>query len=485
MQRAKSLMGSRFGTGLVWCLAVAIVAFALPPIALAGVAVLPMGATTTTESLDNLMKIIYSDPLIRDIVVESELMDMFKTDFNIKTEETTGGKYVEMAHYLRLAGAAGARAENDYIPVPQSPRAINSRIYLKKVMGVVEMTGDVMEKVVGDEGAFINYMERALPDTKERVVNEMDRMYIGFGAGIKARVAAGWNPGNDPDALIVDRALGVDDYEDAWLQFQEGETIVFSDTPAGTVLKNAGSTQAALVENIDEATGGLTITADAGLLADIEDDDYIFSGDQAGTASQNGGVDREISGLLAGVDNGDILAVYNNVTRAGNRPFNARVIDASVSPYNGKITEDLLVIADALMSVSSNSKINVLVMSPHGPIGYWQDMKNDRVLNDPRNYTGGKGALGVLLGDRTIPFRTARKLPPQIAFGLNTATWRRFTLGTWQWVARGGSIWNLVTDSVGRKDAYFAFGKLYEQLACIMPRRNIRFEGLTRMFDFS
>lgn len=442
-------------------------------------------ATTTTASLDNLMKIIYSDPLIVDIVNESELMDMFKTDFNVKTEETTGGKYVEMAHYLRLAGAAGARAENDYIPVPQSPRAINSRIYLKKVMGVVEMTGDVMEKVVGDEGAFINYMERALPDTKERVVTEMDRMYIGFGAGIKARVKAGWvAAGRLPGALIVDRALGVDGYEDAWLQFQEGETVVFSSTPAGAVIKNAGTTQAALIENIDETTGALTITADAALIAAIADNDYIFSGDQAGVASQNGGVDREISGLLAGVDDGGILATYNNVVRAGNRNFNARVIDASVAPYNGNLTEELLIIADAITSVSSNSKINALVMSPHAPISYWRDMKADRVLNDPRNYTGGKGALGILLGDRTIPFRTARKLPPQVAFGLNTATWRRFTLNQWQWVARGGSIWNLVTDAIGRKDAYFAFGKLYEQLACIMPRRNLRIEGLARQFNF-
>jgi hypothetical protein len=290
--------------------------------------------------------------------------------------------------------------------------------------------------------------------------------------------------GRLPGALVVDRALGVTGYEDAWLQFQEGETIVFSSTPAGAVIKNAGTTQAALVENIDEVTGGLSVTADAALIAAIADNDYIFSGDQAGTASQNGGVDREISGLLAGVDNGSILATYNNVTRAGNRQFNARVIDASVAPYNGTLTEELLIVADAVTSVSANSKIDALVMSPHAPIGYWKDMKQDRQLNDPRNYTGGKGALSVLLGDRTIPFRTARKLPPQLAFGLNTSTWRRFTLGTWQWVARGGAIWNLVTDAVGRKDAYFAFGKLYEQLACIMPRRNFRIEGLSRKFTF-
>lgn len=443
------------------------------------------GVTTTTASLDNLMKVIYSDPLMTDIVRDSEIMDLFKTDMNVKSEETTGGKYIEMAHYLRLAGAAGARAENDYIPVPQAPRSASSRIFLKKILGVVEMSGDTMEKVVNDEGSFINYMERALPDTKDRVVGEVDRMYIGYGAGIKARVKAGWVAGGRlVTALTIDRALGVTGYEDAWLQFQEGETIVFSSTPAGTVIKNAGTAQAAIVESIDEATGALSVTMDAALQAAIADSDYIFAGDQAGTSSQNGGVDREISGLLAGVDNGGILATYNNIARAGNRFWNAKVFDASVAPYNGVVTEQLLTILDALTSTAYGSRIDTLVMSVHGPIGYWNSLKTQRVLNDPRNYTGGKGSLSIQLGDRTLPLRTARKLPPQVAFGLNKDSWRRFTLGTWEWVSRGGSIWNLVTDNIGRKDAYFAFGKMYEQLACIAPRKNFRIDGLLRQFTY-
>ncbi len=441
-----------------------------------------LAATTATSNLDQVMKILYSDPLITDIVAESELMSLFKEDFNVQSEQTTGGKYIETAHYLRLAGAAGARAENDYIPVPQSPKAINSRIYLKKIMGVVEMTGDVMEKVVGDEGSFLNFMERALPDTKERVVTEVDRMYIGYGAGVKARVSAKTTA---PDTVTVNRALGITGYEDAWLQFQEGETIVFAGNPDGTALRNAGSTQAALVESIAEATNVLSVTADATLMAAIQVNDYVFSGDAAGVSTQNGGVDREISGLLAAVDDGGILATYNNVARAGQRSFNARVINAAGAPYNGNLTEDLLVVADAVTAVSAGAKIDALVMSPHAPISYWKDMKADRMLNDVRSVTGGKSnSLGVQIGDRVLPFRTARKLPPQIAFGLTTKSFRRFTLGTWEWVSRNGAIWNLVTDATGRKDAYFAFGKMYEQLACLVPRRNFRIEGLNRQFNF-
>lgn len=441
---------------------------------------LVVGATTTTSSLDTLMKVIYSDPLVRDIVMDSELLSLFREDSNVKSEETTGGKYVEMAHYLRLAGSAGARAENDYIPVPESPRAAASRIYLRKVLGVVEMTGDVMEKVTGDEGAFINYMERALPDTKERITEQLDRMYLGYGAGILARVN-GLPVGS---VITVDSALGVTGYEDAWLQFSEGMRVVFSATPAGSVIKNAGTAQSALVESINSATGAITVTADAGLLAAIADNDYIFPGDAAGVSSQAGGIDREICGILGGVDDGGILATYNNIARAGNDFWKGQIVNAAGAPYNGNMTERLLIVSDAKAGIRSGGKINVLVTSPHAPIGYWDDLKTAKVLNDPRNFTGGYGSLSIMLGDRTLSLRTARKMPPQIGFGLNTQTWRRFTLGKWEWVARGGAIWNMVTDAVGRKDAWFAFGKMYEQLACIAPRKNVRFEGLVRHFTY-
>lgn len=447
-----------------------------------------IGDTTQMSNLDNLMKIIYSDPLITDIVAESELLSLFKEDMNVQTDQTTGGKYIQTAHYLRLAGAAGARAEGDYIPVPESPRAINAQIFLKKIMGVVEMSGDVMDRVVNDEGSFLNYMERALPDTKERVVTELDRMYIGYGAGVKARV----NNKSGGNIVTVDRALGVNGYEDAWLQFQEGERVVFAANPDGTGLRLAGALQSALVDGIDETTGDLTLILDAGLYAAIQINDYIFGGDAAGVSAQNAGVDREVAGLLAAVDDGEILSTYLNVDRTtvANRTFKARVIDASGAPYNGALVEDLLIVADAVTGVvgGAQAKIDALVMSPHAPISYWKDMKQDRSLNDRRQIIsplGGKSNnVGVVLGDRTIPFKTARKLPPQIAFGLTTKSFRRFTLNTWEWISRQGSIWNLVTDNVGRKEAFFAFGKMYEQLTCLIPRRNFRIEGLLRQFNF-
>lgn len=436
-------------------------------------------STTLIADLDEAMKIIFSDPIVTNVVTDSELMSLFKTDSNIQTEVTTGGRYIEMAHYFALPAGVGARAENEYVPIPDAPEFLNSRVYLRKLQGVVEMTGDVMRRVTSTEGAFIDYMSRALPDLVERLKNEIDRQYIGFGAGIKARVN-GAVAGAGPYTLSVDNALGVDGYEQAWLQFLEGESLVFSANADGSSLRNAGSGQAAKLTNIDEDTNTLTLTGAAGLFSAITDNDYIFAGDAAGASTQTAaGVDREIAGLLAGVDNGGIIATYNNIARANRRYWQGVIVDGSASPWNGQMTEDLLVFADDETFIRGGGRVDVIVMNRSALRGYWKSLKSDRFYPDPRSYTGGKpSSLTVMLGDRTLALKVARKLPPQVVFGLTTETWRRITLGEWEWDDRTGSIWNRVTDATGRKDAYYAVGNMYEQLFCTQPRKNFRIDGL-------
>lgn len=426
---------------------------------------------TLTTNLTEAMKIIFAEPLVVNVVEDSELVDLFKTDMNVKSEETTGGRYIEMAHYFQLPAGVGARAENEYIPVPDPAVFKNSRIYLKKLMGTVEMTGDVMRRVTGSEGAFLDYMNRALPDLVTRLVSEIDRMYIGYGAGIKARV----NQGTPSTSLVIDSALGVAGYQDAWVLFMEGESLIMSPN-ANSSSPRSG---VAKVTDINEDTNVITIDA---LPTSTADNDYIFSGDAAGSSGQASGVDREIAGLLAAVDDGNILGTYNNINRAtaGNRLWKSIVIDASASPWGGQITEDLLHYADDEVAVRGGGRINVLVMSRSAARGYWKSLKGDRFFVDPKTYAGGESGLSVILGDRTLPLRVARKLPPQVVFGLQTDTFRRITLGTWEWDDRTGSIWNRVTDATGRKDAFYATGLMYEQLFCTAPRKNFRIDGLTR-----
>jgi hypothetical protein len=445
------------------------------------------GVTTTAfnaggaSDINEALKIFFNDPVIYNVVSDSELLGLFQEDNNVKQEETTGGRYIETAQYFTLPAGVGARAENEYIPVPDGPVIKNSRVLLKKIQGTVEMTGDVMRRVKGDMGAYLNWMERALPDLVTRLNNELDRMTLGYGNGVKSRVQA--LPGGV--IIRVDRAFGVaingQNLTESFLQYLEGERVVFSANANGAPLRNAGAGQSARIAMVNPDVGAgvyQEITVDA-IPAGVAVGDYIFAGDPSGASTQDaGGADREIMGLLGMVDDGTVLATFQNLLRATYKLWNSIAIDGSLAPYNGVFNEDLIVFGDDQTFVLGGGKIDAVVTSRSGARSLWKSLKGDRILNDPRAYTGGKGPIGVILGDRDVTLKVCRKMPPQLAFGLQKDTFKRWTLGGWMWDDTPGAIWNRVTDSTGRKDAFYATGNLYLQLGNLAPRKSIRWGGL-------
>jgi len=464
-----------------------VVVGALSAAPLSGLLVIPLvgmaAETTTTNVIQEAMKVIFATSIHDDIVADSELMGIFETEMGIKTEETTGGRYVEQAHFWTLPAGAGWRKDDEYIPEAVSASFKNSRIYLKKFMVTLQMSGDTMRRVRTDEGAFLDYMERARPALVERANQELDLAYIGYGSGIKARVTSKVNNGDGTMTIGVGSHSGVAGFTDAWLTFLEGERVVFSDTPGFVALRNAGPNQAGKVVDIDEANNSVRIQADAALIAAVAVNDYIATGDAAGHSGADAtGDPRAMSGLLAGVDDGSILAIYNNVDRTavGNRLWRSIVIDGSAAPHNGALTEDLLNFAFRQTLLRGSGKPDFLVMSYSARDSYWKSLKGDRFFIDPGgNYRAGRGRLEVIVGDRVYPLRVARKLPPEVCFGIQKDRWARLTLGRLTWEDETGSIWNRVVDSVGRKDSYYAVGHLYEQLYCPAPRKQFRIQGLT------
>lgn len=453
----------------------------------AGLLVVPVigmaAETTTTAIIDEALKVIFATSIHDDIVNDSELMSLFQTEMNIQTEETTGGRFIEQGHFWTLPAGAGWRKDDEYIPEAVSATFKNSRIFLKKFHITLQMSGDTMRRVRTDEGAFLDYMERARPAIVERANQELDLAYIGFGSGIKARVnGAVTDNGDGTMTFAVDSHSGVAGFTDAWLAFLEGERIVFSATSGFVALRNAGAGQSAKVVDLDEDANTIRVEADAALIAAVVDNDFIATGDAAGhSGADSTGDARALSGLLAGVDDGDILDEYNFITRSdvGNRLWRSIIINASASPFTGALTEDVLNFAFRQSHLRGSGKPDFLVMSYSARDSYWKALKGDRFFIDPGgNYEAGRGRLQVVLGDRVYPLRVARKLPPEVCFGIQRDRWYRLTLGQLTWEEETGSMWNRVVDTVGRKDSYFAVAHLYEQLYCAAPRKQFRIDGI-------
>lgn len=439
---------------------------------------------TGTDELQEMMKVYFQESVVNNVITDSEMMDIFEQDSNIQEERTGGGRYIETAQMFGYNAGYGHRSERDYIPVPDGPIVKNGRIYLKKALGSVEMTADTFEKVRKGKEAFATWAEQAMPKLVERMVNEKDRIVIGFGAAAKARVRD--IDTTDPERIRVGLydAYGIEGYDEPWLAFLEGERLVFGPNINGTGLRTSGGIRSARLLDIDDYENTLildslpnTVVATDG---EYIDGDYIFPGDEAGSSVMDAGVPREFMGLHGHVDDGGIIQNYLNIPRDEHRLWRGIVIDAQAenTPGDGTFSEEILVYADQQVNVRGGGRSDIIVAPVSGTFGFWQSLKNDRVINDPTSWTGGKGRLKIVLGSRTVEIQSARKLPPQCAFMLQKGTFRRFTLGKFEWDDRTGSMWRQVVDSVGRLDAFWAYGREYEELACQMPRKNVRIENL-------
>lgn len=446
-----------------------------------------LGNATSTDNTQEILKIIFDEPLITNVVTDTELMSAFEVDSNVMRENTTGGRYIEGAQYFALSGGVRAVDQNGAFPQADPPVFKNSRIYLKKIGGSVEMTGDEMRKVTGDVGSYINYMERALPDLVIRLSNSIDRMYLGYGYGVKARVSS-VGAYNSPAAgqfdVVVTDTLGISGYQEPWVQFLEQERDVFSSgITAPITLRNAGVNQGALLKNINPSTNTLTFEGVQALRDALTAGDYIADGDKGGSAFPSGAVTlttKEISGLLAAIDNGDLVSTYMNIPRSGNRLWQGQVIDGTSGAFDGTLTENLINFADRRARVRGAGKVNMVVVSEAGYDSYWESLKSSQQFVNPQgSFTGGRNdKLEIILGARRVRLTPARKLPPQVAFGVDTATFKRYSLNAWEWINQTGSIWRPLSDVTGQYDTYVALGTLYEELFCNAPARNWRLDNL-------
>lgn len=421
-------------------------------------------ATTTTTDLNAMMKILFEDTIVNNVVRDTELVDQFEAGGGIKVDTTTGGRYIETAQLFGLPAGVGARAEGGYIPVPKGPIVENSRINLKKILGAVEMTAETLKMVRTRRGAFANWGKRAMPSLVQRVTHELDRMLLGYGEGILARV----NDATPATNLVVDACMGIAGLEDALFQFLAGGQLRASSNSDGSSPRSGVMT----ISDVDHANGYIVVDA---LATSLANDDYLFPGDSAALSAG-----LEPMGLFGMVDDGGVVATFQNIARASYSAWRGQVIDAQGSPFSAgqKLTEEVLIYADDSTYNRGGGKPDLIVTSRQGARQYWADLKGDRSLNDPRLFMGGGKGVGIMLGDRTVKLKVARKMPRSVTFGLTRKTFKKWMLHRFEWDDTTGAIWRQVTDGTGRKDAFYAYGSLYCEFGCLDPQKNFRIDNI-------
>jgi hypothetical protein len=430
------------------------------------------GVATATFDMTEAMKVVFEDTLDTNVVTDSELLDLIEKDTGIKIQEGSDGRYIETAQLFGLPAGYGYRTESDPVPVPSGPVIKNARINLKKSVGSVGISGDNFKKIQQGKAAFVNWSRQQFPALVQRMTNEKDRIMLGYGVGVKAKVAT---IDGVAKTITVDSAAGITGLSNAVLHFLMNEQVAFGPNIDGTALRaNAAAGHNVLVNNVDLKTGLIYLSE---IPVALGVGDFCFPSDSTTTSSVDANGDsREFMGLFGHVDDGSILLDYFGIARDDYFAWQGIVVDVTGAPYNGTLTEDALIEGDRQARLYGGAKIDVVVASYDGQNQFWKDLRNDRAINDPRVWTGGAGKLKMILGDRVVDVRGARKLPPEVAFGLSKGTFRRYTLGKFEWVNRTGSMWQPVTTGGNLYDAFRAYGTDYDEIFCKAPNQNIRFK---------
>lgn len=423
---------------------------------------------TSSTSFSDVMKQVY-EPIMRDLSVEeSELWDLFTEQEDFPVTEGLDGKQINLSHVFSYGGGVGPMGEDDYLYDSTDPDIKQSHINVKQWTAAVEMSGRVMRRVRQGPAAFASWAEDILPKRVKHLAFQKDVALMGSGTGILFQVNMA-TPAST--ALAINNAHGVSGLTGATFNVWLGDKLRFASDAAGATLR----TGAAVVKKVNFAAGTIDIDA---LPTSLATGDYAA----LGTANTTAFGSKANMGLLGIVDDGTILSTFQGLSRSTYQQLNAHIVDSAsvVQGNGGQFSEDLLEYASRIAYERGLADPDVIVCSRSSRSAYWKDLKADRRINDPAGtYRGGMGSgLSVILGDKEVPLHVVRKCPESIAFMLKRDSLKRFVTTPGRWDDTTGSIWNRVTDSTGRKDAFYATYLEEFEVASSAPNQNVKITGL-------
>lgn len=418
------------------------------------------GPSTGTKSsgsdfvgLNDMMKERYTKAFENNVEKESEVSDVLTSAEGFEVVEGPDGKGVNIGHIFSSGGGSMSILEDDYLPTPTTPTTKQSKITIKAHTAVAQLSGRALRRVKSGPAAFVTWATEQLPRKAARLAFMLDRERLGTGTGIIARYNGTPDGTGDP----IDSMFGIAGLDDrASMLLLRDDNLRAGPNADGSALRT-GTALVAAVHYGDTATTNTIDTTVAGSAAaptSAADNDYLFQGD----TNVNGSGSREMMGLEGIIDDGTNLTTFQGLTRSSFPELNAQIVDASLAPWDGTLSEDILDYADGLAFERGNmGRPTTILMNRLAQASFWRNMKNDRVINDPAGaFTGGKAKLRMMLGDRIVRLQTARKVPGTRVYGIDGNGIQRYKIGSGRWDDTDGSIWNRVVDGTGRKDAFFA-----------------------------
>lgn len=347
--------------------------------------------------------------------------------------------------------------------LPQASRSVfeDFKIPMRNTYGRVGFDRDVISQSRNKKGSWMQVIPTEMDALLEGMAFNRNRVVWGYGSGILALVNG---------AQVASTSIAVDSPGNV-----TGST-------GGARFLDGDATSGMMVSFLDAGNnvqGTATINGVATNLASITVDTPITCDDNAKivisqTATQNS-LNREPEGLLAGIDDGTYVGTYHDLSRT-----TYPILNAYVATAVGALSLDAIQQMCDAVHIKTGKSFDMFAAEHAVRRAYLVLLETDRRYSggDLMRPDGGTaaakkpGGRTITYGD--IPLFVDRDAPYRMLFGINKASWTRYSENDGQWADDEGSVLKWITDY----DQYTAFYYIQDNFHCQRPNVNARAEGI-------
>lgn len=438
-----------------------------------------MASITQQGSAQAILKEKYPLLMYNMMTEFSQVLDLFSEQTG-NLFEGPDGKGYKLSGLIGGLEGIGARLENEALPLDSVNQNINPLLYLKFNYARVTATYQARANLVGGDTAMATFNRAVIIPQMANLATDMDRQACGAGSGALARV-----DGTPAAAMPVDAPFGIAANTKAWTVLRRGMKVVFGPNIDGSGLRSGGQSSTVLsVDPLGNSGGGIA-NLDS-FPADVLDDDFIFRGDELGANTATGGTEREMMGIEGLIDNGDQVAVLQNIDRDVVYEFNSQVIDATAAPYSNNFTAGLAMkmITDA--QIIGNGRVKVLLCNNdvwRQGVGYLTTAYPGLGASQDRGGVSavvGADKYTVALPSGRVEIRGVPRTAVGRLYGIDPSVLIKCRLGNGEWVSNpDGGMWHQVQSGSTIKDANYAIYRIPMNLGITDPRKCTKATGIS------
>lgn len=422
-----------------------------------------MGLDTTVG--DFILKDVFEDPLREQLNNDVKLLKFFtdKGD-TVKEQKWEGRQIVIPLHSSRNTGHKAVAIDSGLLPAAGNQGGIQAKVPIKKYMGRIQLSADIIKQASSDRGSFIRALQMEQDGLVKDVARERNRELAGFGQGTLAVVSAGANSATQ----ALNNPGGVSGTVNGTRFFpSNSKRIVAFVSSDGTVLRGVRTVVSVSDPNIVLDSAINTTTGD-----------LVTEGTTVGTGE--GSYNLEMMGILGLIDgttfNSTIFGI--DKTQAANSFFQSNVLTSI-----GTINPDILNRGLDNTNEVSGRTINQWLAHFSIKREIIKLVEADKRYNVNPGIGGNTFDAGAgYKGDQVfeffyggLPGQTDKDLPYGTLFGISNGLLEWYPETKGEWADDDGTVLLRTANT----DQYEARWRIQENTFNSQPNAFVRFDGIT------